>query len=103
VFGLVAEMPTPEQRADTPVRPYPFRAPAGTNIGSERRYWEDAHRLTTADATVSVIRMDAIRTPGSTQPIEEAPVDSTWALGYWFSFSYYGSPAALAEQEVRTR
>jgi hypothetical protein len=47
--------------------------------------------------------MDAIRTLGSYNlPIETAPANA-WAFSYWYSFSYYGSPAMLAEQEVPTR
>jgi len=27
----------------------------------------------------------------------------SWALGYWFSFTYYASPALLVEREARMR
>lgn len=40
--------------------------------------------------------------PANVNLIGEGRVDSTTAFSYWFTFSfYYGSPALLAEQEVR--
>lgn len=28
---------------------------------------------------------------------------TSWALGYWFSFTYYAPPALLVEREARMR
>lgn len=48
--------------------------------------------------------MNEQRLPSSDVEPTMAPVDQTRGYWYWFSFSYYvGSPATLAEQEVRTR
>jgi hypothetical protein len=36
--------------------------------------------------------------------VVEVPAAATpWALGYWFSFTYYAPPALLAGREARMR
>lgn len=61
-------------------------------------------RLTSAETAASVRRMSQTSVPRSEVQPTMVPVDATRGYWYWFSFSYYGgSPAVLAEQEVRTR
>jgi hypothetical protein len=47
--------------------------------------------------------MERICAQANVNRLGEGRVDSTTASFYWFTFSfyYYGSPALLAEQEVR--
>jgi hypothetical protein len=51
----------------------------------------------------SVRIMKSSSAPTIVNLVGESHVDSASAFSYWFTFSfyYYGSPALLAEQEVR--
>jgi hypothetical protein len=35
--------------------------------------------------------------------VELPATGTSWAFGYWFSFTYYASPAWLVEREARLR
>jgi hypothetical protein len=47
--------------------------------------------------------MEANGVPTGLNLNELRSAGSAWARSYWFSYVYYGSPASLAEQEVRRR
>ena len=50
----------------------------------------------------SVRDMNATHVPASSNQFDVRSAGSVGAAWYWFSYVYYGSPAALVEQEVRT-
>jgi hypothetical protein len=59
--------------------------------------------LTARTIAGSVARMETQSGLVELNMAEVPAAVTSWALGYWFSFTYYASPALLVEREARMR